>query len=280
MRRGRGGLVLFVGGMVGMLTDGCGGSGTVTGTVSSGASMSSSSSSSPSPGSPETPAETDITSTDEAVSSSSSAAESTQEASPTSSEPPAESSEAPTEGDGGGEAPAGDYFEGDATYYTPGLGSCGIESTEQEFVAALSKILFDADDNGNSNNNPNCKRKIFVKKPGGAKMRRRSGEDSLDEGITSGINGTTTSGGLWPGSVYDKSTGYFRSTVVSRNCSQFGEAVRQPEARRILKPRRLSPVERRRNQVQDHNQNRPDSIPALEASRVKLTGATPTAPSD
>ncbi|GAB1730483.1 hypothetical protein NU195Hw_g5967t1 [Hortaea werneckii] len=54
-----------------------------------------------------------------------------------------------------------DTFTGDLTYYQPGLGACGVTSTEDDFVVALSHVLFDAagsstDAGGNSNENPLC----------------------------------------------------------------------------------------------------------------------------
>ncbi|KAA8906118.1 hypothetical protein FN846DRAFT_724172 [Sphaerosporella brunnea] len=71
-----------------------------------------------------------------------------------------------TSGGGGG----GEEFEGEATFYAPGLGSCGTDATDADFVAALSKILFDATGATNSNNNPYCGRKALVK---AANKRRR-----------------------------------------------------------------------------------------------------------
>lgn len=54
-----------------------------------------------------------------------------------------------------------DTFTGDLTYYQPGLGACGVTSTEDDFIVSLSHILFDAagsstDSGGNSNENPLC----------------------------------------------------------------------------------------------------------------------------
>lgn len=72
-------------------------------------------------------------------------------------------------------SPSGEFFTGEATFYAPGLGSCGLENTNADFICALSKVLFDAVDNGNSNNNPSCKRKIFIRRAGSAKMLRRRG---------------------------------------------------------------------------------------------------------
>ncbi|GAB1738177.1 hypothetical protein NU219Hw_g2707t1 [Hortaea werneckii] len=58
-----------------------------------------------------------------------------------------------------------DTFTGDLTYYQPGLGACGVTSTEDDYIVALSHILFDAagsstDAGGNSNENPLCGRML------------------------------------------------------------------------------------------------------------------------
>ncbi|KAI6856892.1 hypothetical protein KC323_g7643 [Hortaea werneckii] len=58
-----------------------------------------------------------------------------------------------------------DTFTGDLTYYQPGLGACGVTSTEDDFIVALSHILFDAagsstDAGRNSNENPLCGRML------------------------------------------------------------------------------------------------------------------------
>ncbi|KAI6881794.1 hypothetical protein KC360_g9018 [Hortaea werneckii] len=58
-----------------------------------------------------------------------------------------------------------DTFTGDLTYYQPGLGACGVTSTEDDFIVALSHILFDeagssTDAGGNSNENPLCGRML------------------------------------------------------------------------------------------------------------------------
>ncbi|KAI5841750.1 RlpA-like double-psi beta-barrel-protein domain-containing protein-containing protein, partial [Morchella snyderi] len=45
---------------------------------------------------------------------------------------------------------------GEGTFYTPGLGSCGTDNSEADFVAALSRVLFDATGIANPNNNPYC----------------------------------------------------------------------------------------------------------------------------
>ncbi|KAI7213590.1 hypothetical protein KC333_g6491 [Hortaea werneckii] len=58
-----------------------------------------------------------------------------------------------------------DTFTGDLTYYQPGLGACGVTSTEDDFIVSLSHSLFDAagsstDAGGNSNENPLCGRML------------------------------------------------------------------------------------------------------------------------
>jgi hypothetical protein len=44
----------------------------------------------------------------------------------------------------------------EATYYNTGLGSCGVTSTDDEYVVAISHVLMDAKSTGNPNNNPLC----------------------------------------------------------------------------------------------------------------------------
>ncbi|KAG0136575.1 hypothetical protein HOY82DRAFT_74037 [Tuber indicum] len=59
----------------------------------------------------------------------------------------------PNVGSSGG---SGENHVGDATFYAPGLGSCGITSTESQYVAALAAPLMDSQKTANSNNNPFC----------------------------------------------------------------------------------------------------------------------------
>lgn len=93
--------------------------------------------------------------------------------------PTSTSSSAPTSTASSGSASStspgggGSLFQGEGTFYTPGLGSCGIDSTEAEFVAALSKVLFDATGVANSNNNPYCGRKALVKAAGAKRLVKR-----------------------------------------------------------------------------------------------------------
>ena len=52
-------------------------------------------------------------------------------------------------------------FTGDLTYYSPGLGSCGVTSSDSDDICAVSHLLYDAESKGsNPNANPLCGRKI------------------------------------------------------------------------------------------------------------------------
>ncbi|KAJ4987865.1 hypothetical protein SVAN01_06595 [Stagonosporopsis vannaccii] len=54
-----------------------------------------------------------------------------------------------------------DHFTGDLTYYAPGLGACGVESTESDAIVSVSHYLYDAVQIGTDpNQNPLCGKKI------------------------------------------------------------------------------------------------------------------------
>lgn len=56
-----------------------------------------------------------------------------------------------------------DTMAGDLTYYAPGLGACGVTSTEDDAVVALSWQLFDQyTPNGNPNLNTLCGKQIQI----------------------------------------------------------------------------------------------------------------------
>ncbi|CAO3662932.1 unnamed protein product [Rhizopus stolonifer] len=62
---------------------------------------------------------------------------------------------------------SGSYeFSGDGTYYTPGLGSCGIDNSESEMVAALNAPQMN--NPANPNKNPLCGKYINVHGPKGS----------------------------------------------------------------------------------------------------------------
>lgn len=51
-------------------------------------------------------------------------------------------------------------FDGQATYYAPGLGACGWTNSDSDYIVAISHSLFDSFGTGNPNNNPACGHKI------------------------------------------------------------------------------------------------------------------------
>jgi len=56
-------------------------------------------------------------------------------------------------------------YTGDLTYYGPGLGACGITSTDNDPIVAVSHFLFDAQQKGSDpNQNPLCGRKIRARR--------------------------------------------------------------------------------------------------------------------
>ncbi|KAJ8131017.1 hypothetical protein O1611_g2606 [Lasiodiplodia mahajangana] len=56
---------------------------------------------------------------------------------------------------------------GDLTYYTPGLGACGVVNDGNDPIVAISHLIFDPKTpNGNPNNNPLCGRKIKIHRNG------------------------------------------------------------------------------------------------------------------
>lgn len=58
-----------------------------------------------------------------------------------------------------------EVYTGDLTYYNPGLGACGKDSTDNDPVVAVSHFTFDAVQTGSDpNQNPLCGRKIRAKR--------------------------------------------------------------------------------------------------------------------
>ncbi|KAI1614136.1 RlpA-like double-psi beta-barrel-protein domain-containing protein-containing protein [Exophiala viscosa] len=54
----------------------------------------------------------------------------------------------------------GGPFTGDLTYYAPGLGACGVTSTNSDKIVAISHLVFDAASTGSDPNaNPLCGKK-------------------------------------------------------------------------------------------------------------------------
>ncbi|OAV98996.1 hypothetical protein PTTG_02455 [Puccinia triticina 1-1 BBBD Race 1] len=53
-----------------------------------------------------------------------------------------------------------DTHRGDATYYSPGLGSCGQQSGNQDLIVAVSHSLYDSYEGGNQDGNSLCGKSI------------------------------------------------------------------------------------------------------------------------
>lgn len=88
----------------------------------------------------------------------------------------------------------GQTYTGDATYYDPELGTCGITNSASDLIAAIGHALSDSMATANSNNNPFCGRQIVVRPKGG--FSRRSDIGSLSQQWTdfngTGLNGRVT----------------------------------------------------------------------------------------
>lgn len=84
--------------------------------------------------------------------------------------PPPSSAPAPApsaaSGSSSGSSSSGGDHSGDGTYYDVGLGACGIDNTNSEYVCAISHELFDAVSTGNPNNNPLCGKKLTATRNG------------------------------------------------------------------------------------------------------------------
>jgi len=58
-------------------------------------------------------------------------------------------------------------YTGDLTYYSPGLGACGITSSDNDNIVSISHTIFDAASKGSDPNaNPLCKHKIRAVREG------------------------------------------------------------------------------------------------------------------
>ncbi|EXJ96287.1 hypothetical protein A1O1_01413 [Capronia coronata CBS 617.96] len=59
----------------------------------------------------------------------------------------------------------GGPYTGDLTYYEPGLGACGVTSSNKDKIVAISHIVFDAVSTGSDpNSNPLCGKKIRARR--------------------------------------------------------------------------------------------------------------------
>ncbi|KAK6341053.1 hypothetical protein TWF696_009362 [Orbilia brochopaga] len=142
---------------------------------------------------PSTPASSRV-STTRATSSAASDSPSSPAPSPYSNSPspsPSPSPSAPSSGGGGdngggGDPGTGQIFSGQATFYDPGLGSCGITNSASDLIAAIGHALFDTKATANPNNNPFCGRQIIVRPQGG--FNRRSNIEIWDRDVRTSNN--------------------------------------------------------------------------------------------
>ncbi|KAJ2707246.1 hypothetical protein FB645_000923 [Coemansia sp. IMI 203386] len=67
--------------------------------------------------------------------------------------------------DGGGDSSSGETFSGDGTYFTPGLGSCGLTNTDDDLIVAINAPQYG--ETANPNNAPVCNKCILAKGPKG-----------------------------------------------------------------------------------------------------------------
>ena len=65
-------------------------------------------------------------------------------------------------GESSGPGAAGTSYKGDLTWYQTGLGSCGWTSGSSDKIVALSHVIMDAYDTGNSNTNPMCGKMVTI----------------------------------------------------------------------------------------------------------------------
>ncbi|KAB5528062.1 RlpA-like double-psi beta-barrel-protein domain-containing protein-containing protein [Coniochaeta sp. 2T2.1] len=68
-------------------------------------------------------------------------------------------------------------YNGELTYYAPGLGACGWTSSAEDAIVAVSHLVFDAaaeKGNGNPNENPLCGKRIRVTRDQGNGKGNRS----------------------------------------------------------------------------------------------------------
>nr|POE52114.1 allergen asp f 7 [Quercus suber] len=72
---------------------------------------------------------------------------------------------------GSGSSPmSGKSYSGDLTYYSTGMGACGITSGYSDHIVAISEVIFDEfTPNGNPNNNPLCGQKVSITGSSGSK---------------------------------------------------------------------------------------------------------------
>lgn len=83
----------------------------------------------------------------------------------TTSSAPAATTSASSSGASSGPAASGTEYSGDLTWYDVGLGACGLTSTSDEAIVAISQKIFDSPDyaTANPNLNPLCGKYVTIK---------------------------------------------------------------------------------------------------------------------
>jgi Lytic transglycolase len=64
----------------------------------------------------------------------------------------------------------GPTFSGQGTFFSPGLGACGITNSDSDLIVAIGESLFDSGNPGNPNNDVFCGHKIKATVAGGASV--------------------------------------------------------------------------------------------------------------
>lgn len=80
------------------------------------------------------------------------------------------SSSAPAAESSSSSSGSGETFEGEATYYTPGLGACGWTNSDSDFIAALNVDQFNSF-GSMSNGNPVCGKMVEISYNGGTPIQ-------------------------------------------------------------------------------------------------------------
>ncbi|KAI5248615.1 hypothetical protein E4T47_00587 [Aureobasidium subglaciale] len=120
----------------------------------------------------------------------------------TTSSAPAATTSSSSSGSSSGMAASGTEYTGDLTWYQVGLGSCGIDSTSDEAIVAISHTIFDDPQyaTANPNLNPLCGKTVSIKGKDGSTYKakvvdRCVGCAAADLDLSEGFFNTVTSNG-------------------------------------------------------------------------------------
>ncbi|KAI5257109.1 hypothetical protein E4T42_01129 [Aureobasidium subglaciale] len=120
----------------------------------------------------------------------------------TTSSAPAAATSSSSSGSSSGMAASGTEYTGDLTWYQVGLGSCGIDSTSDEAIVAISHTIFDDPQyaTANPNLNPLCGKTVSIKGKDGSTYKakvvdRCVGCAAADLDLSEGFFNTVTSHG-------------------------------------------------------------------------------------